>query len=152
MDFKYQVFSYLNEFAMKDFDKPEEENPVKIAKIYVDNAYVRIQKYLMNDPKFISKSAEEKGLEIYKRIVKGLTKTITGLYNIKINGIYMADRIAKMPQTTKKAFFSDVKRIILDNIKGNTRHLGTKSQIKTFEMNQKINKGVKKAMRGLDNE
>ena len=63
MDFKEQVNLYLSELAMKDYDKPEEIDPEKMAETYVNNAYSRIQKYMATDPKYTELSADEKHID-----------------------------------------------------------------------------------------
>lgn len=146
MDFKENVKTYLKELAAKDFTAKFEDDPVQIAKNYVDNVFVRIRNNLNQDAEWMSKNPTEKINEIYSRIRKGLAQTVKGLYNIKINGVYIASKIEKMPRTTKEAFYKGVRKFIAEEIKGGyfSNHKQTKHQKETNELNTKIRTGIEK--------
>lgn len=146
MDFKENVKIYLKELAAKDLTANFEDDPVEIAKNYVDNVFVRIRNTLNQDSEWMLKNPVEKTNEIYSRIRKGLTQTIKGLYNIKINGVYIASKVEKMPRTTKEAFYKGVRKFIAEEIKGGywSAHKQTKHQKETNELNNKIRTGIEK--------
>ena len=148
MDFKEQVNLYLSELAMKDYDKPEEIDPEKMAETYVNNAYSRIQKYMATDPKYTELSADEKVAKILNRIKQGLGKTSSGLFNIKVDGVLTADKLMKMPQATKNSFFRYVEKYIEEELK-KSPHLKDKNQKKTLEKNKKYNNMVSRGLRDL---
>lgn len=149
MNFKENVKIYLNELAVKDFTAKFEDDPVEIAKNYVNNIFVRIRNNLNQDPEWMSKNPVEKTNEIYNRIKKGLSQTVKGLYNIKVNGVYIASKIERMPRTTKEAFFKGVKKFIAEEIKGGywLKHKDTKHQKETKEFNTKIRTGIEKEVK-----